>query len=262
MRLSLLPVRRLLSRVFSRRRPVTQAGRTTSPRSARLFPLLAALALVSVSAAAQGGSQNPDVIPPIAKYQGLTYGEWTAEWWQAAFAVPIVDGSHPLITGGAFEGENAMVFLTAPVVPAGSPTITIPVTVQPGTRLFFPIVSVECSVFEPPPFHGDDEASLRACANDLLDLASDVYAEIDGRPLNDLDVYRAESALFGWGPLPAGNILGAPEGTVSDAVSAGYYLMLHPLSVGMHQIIVRATIDDFGLAVDAEFIINVEPPGR
>jgi len=45
-------------------------------------------------------------------------------------------------------------------------------------------------VFEPPPFHGDDEASLRACANDLLDLASDVYAEIDGRPVNDVDAYR------------------------------------------------------------------------
>jgi hypothetical protein len=233
-----------------------------SIRSARLFLLLAALASLSLIASAQGGNQNPGVIPRVAKYQGLTYGEWTAEWWQAAFAIPVEDGSHPLLAGGAFEGENAIVFLTAPVVPAGSPTTTVPVTVQSGTRLFFPILSVECSVFEPPPFHGDDEASLRACANDLLDLASDVYAEIDGRPVNDLDTYRVESPLFRWGPLPAGNILGGPEGTESDAVSAGYYLMLHPLSVGVHQIIVRATIDDFGLAVDTEFIINVEPRGQ
>ena len=125
-----------------------------SIRSARLFLLLAALAAISLVASAQGGNGNPGVIPPHAKYTGLTYGEWTAEWWQAAFAIPIEGGSHPLITGGAFEGENAILFLTAPVVPAGSPTTTVPVTIPSGTRLFFPILAVECSVFEPPPFHG------------------------------------------------------------------------------------------------------------
>ena len=38
--------------------------------------------------------------------------------------------------------------------------------------------------------------------------------------------------------------------------------MLPPLSVGVHQIIVRAKIDAFGLAVDTEFIVNVEPRGN
>jgi hypothetical protein len=233
-----------------------------SIRPAQLFLLLAALSAISSSAWAQGGNQNPEVIPPDAKYRGLTYGEWTAEWWQALFGVPVEGGSHPLIVGGAVEGETDLVFLTAPVVPTGSPTATVPVTVLSGTPLFFSIVAVECSVFEPPPFHGDDEASLRTCANDLLDLVSDVYAEVDGRSVNDLDAYRVESPLFRWGPLPANNVLGAPTGTSSDAVSSGYFLMLPPLSVGVHQVIVRATIDDFGLGVDTEFIINVEPRGK
>jgi len=233
-----------------------------STRSARLFLLLAALAPISLVASAQGGNGNPGIIPPGAKYTGLTYGDWTAEWWQAVFAVPVEGGSHPLATGGAFEGENAIVFLAAPVVPAGSPTTTVHVAITSGMRLFFPVLAVECSVFEPPPFHGDDEASLRACASDLLDHASDVYAEIDGRPVNDLDAYRVESPLFRWGPLPADNILGAPGGTESEAVSAGYFLMLPPLSVGVHEVIVRANIDAFGLAVDTEFIINVEPRGK
>jgi hypothetical protein len=30
--------------------------------------------------------------------------------------------------------------------------------------------------------------------------------------------------------------------------------------VGVHRIIVRATVPDFGIAVDAKFIVNVEPP--
>lgn len=224
-----------------------------------IFLLLAA---IPVFAAAQGANQNPRVIPPNAEYQGLTYAEWAAEWWRAAFAVPVEGGVHPLFTGGAFEGENGIVFMTAPVLPAGSPIAEILVTIPSGTRLLFPLVTVECSVFEDPPFHGGDEASLRACANDLLDLVSDLYAEIDGRPVNDPDAYRVESPLFRWGPLPADNALGAPDGTESDAVAAGYYLMLPPLSVGVHEIIVRATIDSFGLAVDARFIVTVEPRGQ
>ena len=167
-----------------------------------------------------------------------------------------------MIVGGAFEGESAIAFLSAPVVPTGSPTARVPVTILSGTPVFFPIIAVECSVFEPPPFHGDDEASLRTCANDLLDHVSDVYAEVDGRSVNNLNAYRVESPMLRWGPLPAGNILGAPAGTSSDAVSAGYFLMLPPLNVGVRLIIVRATIDDFGLAVDTEFIINVEPRGK
>jgi hypothetical protein len=224
-----------------------------------MFLLLAAIPLL---AAAQGANQNPRVIPTDAKYRGLTYGEWAAEWWRAAFAVPVEGGVHPLFTGGAFEGENGIVFLTAPVLPAGAPTAEILVTIPSGTRLFFPLVTVECSVFEDPPFHGDDEPSLRACANDLLDVVSDLYAEIDGTPVNNLDAYRVESPLFRWGPLPADNTLGAPEGTESDAVAAGYYLMLPPLRVGVHEIIVRAAIDSFGLAVDARFIVTVEPRGQ
>jgi hypothetical protein len=144
-----------------------------------MFLLLAAIPLL---AAAQGANQNPGVIPPGATYRGLTYGEWAAEWWRAAFAVPVEGGVHPLFTGGAVEGEKGIVFLAGPVLPAGSPTAEIAVTIPPGTRLFLPLVTVECSVFEGPPFHGDDEPSLRACANDLLDLVSDLSAEIDGRP--------------------------------------------------------------------------------
>ena len=102
----------------------------------------------------------------------------------------------------------------------------------------------------------------RACANDLLDLVSDLSVEIDGMPLNNLEAYRAESPVFRWGPLPADNALGAPEGTESDAVAAGYFLLLPPLSVGVHEITSGAAIDSFGLAVDTRIIVTVKPRGR
>ena len=71
--------------------------------------------------------------------------------------------------------------------------------------------------------------------------------------------YRVASPLFRYGPLPAGNVLGLPPGTQSDAVGAGYNLLLQPFSVGVHRLVIRASVPDFGIAVDTEFVINVEP---
>lgn len=203
---------------------------------------------------------EPGVLPLHAKYKGLTYGDWLALSWQAVFAIPVEAGGHPLITGGAVGLNNGMVSLWAPVVAAGSPRVTIPVTIAPGQHLSVGMISVECSVAEPPPFHGEDEAELRACANGLLDLASDLYVAIDGKPVQNPGAYRTESPLFRFGPLPEGNVLGLPPGTQSDAVAAGYGLLLSPLSVGVHRIIVRTTVPAFGIAVDAKFIVTVEPP--
>ena len=202
---------------------------------------------------------SPAATAPVNRYKGLTSGEWTAAWWQAVFAIPVEAGRHPLITGGAFAGNHRTVFLGAPLGPIGSPTVTIPVTIPAWTSLVVPIITVECSVAEDPPFYGGNEVELRACANGLLDLVRDVYAEIDGKAVTDPGALRVASPLFRYGPLPAGNVLGMPPGTQSDAVGAGYNLLLQPFSVGIHRLIVRASVPDFGIAVDTEFLINVEP---
>jgi hypothetical protein len=90
----------------------------------------------------------------------------------------------------AIGGNNRTVFLAGPVMPAGSPTVRVAATISPGTQLIVPIITVECSVAEEPPFHGEDETELRVCANGLLDLASDPQATIDGAPLSDPGAYR------------------------------------------------------------------------
>jgi hypothetical protein len=199
------------------------------------------------------GNPNPGVIPPHARPHGLSYGEWGAQWWKTIFSIPVVNGDHPLISGGAFEGERGVVFLAAA---AGG--VTIDVTIRPGTFLFFPVINSECSVLEPDPFHGDDEAEMRACANGHIDQTSGLIAVIDGVPVQDLAAYRVESPLFEFGPLPADNVLGAPAGTTSPAVDAGVYLMLTPLRPGSHTIHVVGTSDEFGFTIDTTFNITVE----
>src|SRR5262245_39736164 len=53
---------------------------------------LMTLAVASQDAQSRGGNKNPGVIPPNARYRGLSYGEWGARFWQAAFAIPVVGG--------------------------------------------------------------------------------------------------------------------------------------------------------------------------
>ena len=221
---------------------------------------MAILATVWQVAQGQGGNNNPQVHPPHAKYKGLSYGEWGARFWQAAFATPVVDGDHPFISGGAFGGDDGVVFLAAIV---GAPA-DIEVTIPAGTPLFVPVINSECSVIEPDPFHGDTEEEMRECANGHIDNTSNLFASIDGRVVNNLGNYRVDSPLFEFGPLPEDNLLAffgvdAPEGATSDAVDAGVYLLIPPLSVGQHVVRVGGTFDEFGASIDTRFLITVVP---
>ena len=235
---------------------VALAGLLSSPAN----PALITLAHADSSGRERDGRVDRQGPPRLAKYLGLTAGDWAAAWWQAVLATAVEPGNHhPLIDGGAFGETNRTMFVGGPVLPGGSPRVTIPVTVSPGTHLVVAIITVECSVAEPAPFHGEDEAELRTCANGLLDLVVDPSASIDGSRVNDLRAHRVESPLFRYGPLTEGNVLGLPAGTQSDAVAAGYFLVLPPFSAGVHRIDLRATVPAFDLAVDAAIIVNVEP---
>jgi hypothetical protein len=217
--------------------------------------LAAALLMLAAGANAQaeGRNPNPGIVPSGSTYRGLTYGEWGALWWQTIFSIPIVNGDHPYFSGGAFGENKGVVFLAA----AGG-GITIDVTVPAGASLFFPVLNAECSVLEPDPFHGDNEAELRACANGHLDHTSGLSVTINGAPVNNLEAYRVESPLFEFGPLPADNVFGAPAGSTSPAVDAGVYLMLAPLNPGQHTIHVTGTFDEFSFTIDTTYHITVE----
>ena len=222
---------------------------------ARLFAVVALAGLLASPAMTYAQAH-----PSNAKYRGLTNGEWLAAVWQAALATPVEGGSHPWIGGGALFVGDRVVAPSAPVMLFGSPKVTIPLTVAPGTPLSVVIIGVSCSVAEGFPFHGENEAEMRACANGLLDSVQDPYVQIDGKAVPNPASYRTDSPLFRYGPLPANNYPGLPPGTQSDSVVAGYSLLVPPLSAGVHRIAVSATVPDVGYAVDAEFIITVAPP--
>ena len=65
--------------------------------------------LLGVAPVAFAKNPNPGVRPPYAKAYGLTYGEWSAAWWQWALSLPV--GAHPLFdTADCSAGQSGKVF--------------------------------------------------------------------------------------------------------------------------------------------------------
>ncbi len=235
--------------------------------------LIALLALLvhgvaeNPSVLAQSSNDNPGVVPANEKYLGLTYGEWQARFWQALFEIPVVNGIHPFLTYGAFGGKDGVVFLSPSYYYPGVSCL-VEVKIPAGTPLFMPVrYNVECSQLEDPPFHGDDEASLRKAASDWIKkYASDYYAFIDGRPVTNINTYNINSPEFEVGPLPENNFLeffGAKDtvGKTALAAAAGCHLLLTPLEVREHEVVVGCTGYDgnpAGGRVETVFHITVE----
>ena len=218
-----------------------------------VLAVLLAVSVIGSTAISRAQGNNPGIIPPQAKYHGLSYADWEAKWWQAAFAIPIIGGDHPLFSGGVFGDEKGVKFLSGV---GGGPTI--PITIPSGTALFFPIINFECSNVEGPPFFGATEADRRACANFLTDQVSGLAAEIDGRSVQELSRYRTESPGFAFN-FPTDNILFIPGPGSALSVDAGYYLLLTPMSVGAHTIHFTATTDYFGFTFDTTYVVTVAP---
>ncbi len=195
------------------------------------------------------------VLPPTSHPYGATYSQWSARWWQWDLLLP-ADQNPSFDDGGncsnGANGQSGPVwFLTGVINTSG--TAVRNCTVPAAKAMFFPIINAECSTLEAPPFHGDNEAQLRACAESFH--IGDVYATIDGRAVQDLNAYRVDSGLFNF-TVPDNNVLGVPAGS-GQSVSIGYYLMLAPLSIGQHTIHFGGTYTDFDFTLDITYHLTV-----
>ena len=229
--------------------------RHVSQRPAAVLAVaLLAVGILSATTLALADDNNaPKVVAPSEVYGGLSYGQWAAAWWQWAFHVP-ANSNHPVFSGGnTLLSQSGGVWFLAGVFGVETRSITIP----SGVALFFPVVNSECSMFEDPPYHGDDATSLAACANGFIDQASNLSAQIDGKAVKHLEQYRTLSPMFTIGPLPDPNILGAPAGTSTQSVDAGVYLLIPPLKPGHHTIRFKGTVG--GGSLDTTYHIQVNP---
>ena len=221
-------------------------------------------------------NKNPGVIPPNASPYGMTYGEWSAKWWQWTYSLP-VDRNPSFDENGSCAngtyGQFGPVWFLAGVINE-SGTAVRNCTVPAGKTLFFPIINAEDATLE-SGLTGED---LRDFPTGAMNLVTVLEVEIDGVPLKGLFDYRAVSPLFVYGPLPENNVLQlfgyvAPPGSTSagipgvqpvpSAAADGYYLMLAPLSVGQHTIHFSGTIGDPAIfKLDITYYLTIAPKDR
>jgi hypothetical protein len=226
---------------------------------------------------AQAGNSNPRVLPANSTPYGMTYGEWSAKWWQWAYSIPLPQ--NPLVDDigvNAANGQSGPVWFLAGkfcLTPCGSPEVATAdrvVDVPAGKALFFPILNTEWdNLGVSPPY---SEEQLRDFAKSQMDTGENMVAEVDGVSIKNLGSalttpYRVTSPVFTY-HIPDNNIFGLfginfPAQDVQGVVGDGIYLMLAPLPAGQHQIHFKGDFPPtapFGaFALDINYTINVVP---
>ncbi len=213
--------------------------------------LLATLCLLLVAGSSfrAQGSASPAVLPPDARVQGMTLGQWTAQLWHDGFAIPASES--PFLYPGSlcYFSRNGNVGIAPAFFFSGESECSMPA----GMMLYVMVLGGECSSAEPPPFYGDNYEDLSACASQYP--FANLAAEIDGLPVPNIERYLAYTPLIQL-DLPADNVLGAPAG---NYISAGYAagFIMTPLSPGQHTVHVHGEVPLAPFTYDWVFHITV-----
>ena len=211
-------------------KPIIHLARRFRPWA--LLSMLLVGTLLSVSGALSPKTgPRVTIVPPNAKFNGRTYSQWTAAFWQWMLALPLQ--GHPATDDPSYvfgaHQSGAVWYWAAPDGP-----ITRQVTLPFGTSLLLTIRDVETSTLEEFPFFGATEVEQRSNSVWFADHIIDLFCVIDGVPVENLQDYRFVSPQFPFN-APTPWIFGATGGS-GKAVGDGYYLMLTSLSPGLHTI--------------------------
>ncbi len=227
---------------------------------------LAALALPSHTLADDDGDDDRAlIVEPGGELFGKSYNELAGEWWNWALKEPAATNV-VLDPDGRFcdlNQEGKVWFLAGTFGGEVKRKCVIP----PGKAIFFP--TLNGLSFAPDfPVEGDDclgfgstVDDVRCDINDDLAVAPAVVlsANIDGEPVSDLFAYRAQTEPGGFTlEIPEGSILTQFEdpfdpGDRFPAVADGYWILLRPLSSGLHKIDFRAEGDFGGSPIGAKY---------
>jgi hypothetical protein len=173
-------------------------------------------------------------LPPDAIVDGANSGVWLSryfQWWISLFTAE-TDTYDDDAGAHCGLGQHGPVFFLNGAVAGADRSCAVPADVI----IYVPVNAGECSTGEAPPYFGEDEESLRACAAESIDrgiaeIFPQMYLRVDGESV-ELAPYRTQTPLYTlvW---PADNTAGARPG-VAQSVGDGYGVMVGPLSPGEH----------------------------
>jgi hypothetical protein len=190
---------------------------------------------------------NIGVFPADSKPYGMTYGEWTARFWQWLHSIPKPDNPAADPTGKncGLKQTGPVWFLPGTFGGINERTCTIPA----GKAILVNAINVMCSYAE---HHLKTEPELRACAKADQDKVTTTSITLDGVQLNPV---RLQSPLFTV-ILPPNNALGLKP-QITPALSDGYWAFLKPLPPGDHTIHASGSLVDFTTTGTTNFASDV-----
>ena len=182
-------------------------------------------------------SQQIAVFSSDSEPYGLTYGEWTAKWWQWGYSIPKnISPAYDDTGKYCAQKQSGLVwFLTGTY---GHPVNRI-CNIPAGKAILFPVLNSECSFAEFPNLK--TLAELRICAKTIQNQVTTLNATVDGVAIPNLQKYRIQSPPFNF-TLPQNNILGLPANVTTQAMADGNWVFLKPLSPGSHKITFRGGV--------------------
>jgi len=207
-------------------------------------------------------NQNSKVYPPNAHPFGQSYEEWTENWW--IWLMNFDCASSPLLDP---TGANADQNQSGPVyylVGTTGGSATRDVTIPRNKAVLFPIINTIYDYpcpdpnFQPAPGQTLEEF-LQEGAAAFIDLADNLSVTLDGQNINDEEDYRFPTDLFQFtGDPDLTNCLDpCVTGSLQDAVSDGYWIMLKKLHSGSHTLHFYGEVPDYGFEVDVTYNITV-----
>jgi hypothetical protein len=202
-------------------------------------------------------------VPLLKEFEGTNQGELSARWWQWALSIPAdmsplsdTDGS---CTNGANNQEGPIWWL-AGVFNLSDNDVKRNCDVPSDKAFFFPIVNVFCSALEDGLTAKEwREACWQTLA--LVDPTS-LVAELDGESIvedqSELQwAFKVGSPVRETGPLPKHNLLDAYKGKNVEFLSDGFFVLLKPLSPGMHTVRFAASVPQVSFSLDVTYNLNV-----
>lgn len=176
-------------------------------------------------------SQSSVVLDPGFKLDGRSASRLSASWWQWAYAAP--EQTNPVRDRTGVQcatGQQGNIWFLAGGF--GSSKIQRRCEIPFGKSIFFPVVNMV--YFPDAPNNGltcADAIRLAAYNNDA---AVELFAEVDGVPVENVDRYRASTKV-------CFNVLGRvgkehePYNAFPSA-SDGFWIGLKPLAKGLHRL--------------------------
>jgi hypothetical protein len=193
---------------------------------------------------------------------GISYPAWVAKWWQ--WIMPIPKANNPALDATGEKCDlNQMDQNVWFLATTFGGNIKRDCDIPEGRSILVPVLIGMCDNISEPKRKSGIE--LRDCAWSGIENA--VYElTVDNVKFNNITQYRVETPVFNL-TIPSDNAWGNPTGgkdiAEAKAVAVGVYVLLPPLSKGVHNvhfsssIIDNPTLGTFLYAEDIEYDLNV-----